>query len=294
MSTEFQTLALYVWNLKHDTWLRLTNSAGCGPFFRTWEHPRRIKQLPSFKGHDGSLPCSQEPATGTQLSTTWIYVGFQVLTVVSMKSIIFWVVTPCSPLKVNRRFGGACRFQRIRQVSNQQDLGSKHSSKFLRQIRELLPIWTGSILHSHCYKNLKLNNAIIWRNSPLLDNGSLKARFVATNTLVEFKALPRDWHTFRSNGWKQIITDVQFKVVVSLWFAPNDKREFIRESSFVRELRVQCSAVECYPADNGSWRCDRFANQKQASHSGREDIRSPVRNGASLRQSVIVSCYNWF
>jgi hypothetical protein len=28
------------------------------------------------------------------------YVGFQVLTAVIMKSIIFWDITPCSPLKV--------------------------------------------------------------------------------------------------------------------------------------------------------------------------------------------------
>jgi hypothetical protein len=28
-------------------------------------------------------------------------------------------------------------------------------------------------------------------------------------------------------------------------------------------------------------------------HSGREDTRSPVRYGASLRQSLILSCYNW-
>jgi hypothetical protein len=26
-----------------------------------------------------------------------------------MKSIIFWNMTPCSPLSVNRRFGGTCR-----------------------------------------------------------------------------------------------------------------------------------------------------------------------------------------
>jgi hypothetical protein len=28
-------------------------------------------------------------------------------------------------------------------------------------------------------------------------------------------------------------------------------------------------------------------------HSRREDTRSPVRNGASLRQPLIVCCYNW-
>jgi hypothetical protein len=34
-------------------------------------------------------------------------VGFEVLTAVIMKSTIFWDIPPCSPLKVNRRFGGA-------------------------------------------------------------------------------------------------------------------------------------------------------------------------------------------
>jgi hypothetical protein len=33
------------------------------------------------------------------------YIGFQVLTSVPMKSSIFWDITPCSPLKVNRRLG---------------------------------------------------------------------------------------------------------------------------------------------------------------------------------------------
>jgi hypothetical protein len=31
--------------------------------------------------------------------------GFEVLTAVVMKSTIFWDITPCSPVKVNRRFG---------------------------------------------------------------------------------------------------------------------------------------------------------------------------------------------
>jgi hypothetical protein len=30
-----------------------------------------------------------------------IYVEFEVLTAVTMKSYIFWCVTPCSPIKVN-------------------------------------------------------------------------------------------------------------------------------------------------------------------------------------------------
>jgi hypothetical protein len=36
-------------------------------------------------------------------------VGFEVYTAVIMKSIIFWDISPCSPLSVNRRFGGTYR-----------------------------------------------------------------------------------------------------------------------------------------------------------------------------------------
>jgi hypothetical protein len=34
------------------------------------------------------------------------FAGFEVLTAVVMNSTIFWDITPCSPLRVNRRFGG--------------------------------------------------------------------------------------------------------------------------------------------------------------------------------------------
>jgi hypothetical protein len=36
-------------------------------------------------------------------------VGFEVLRAVVMKSTILWDITPCSPLSVNRRFGGTYR-----------------------------------------------------------------------------------------------------------------------------------------------------------------------------------------
>jgi hypothetical protein len=43
-------------------------------------------------------------------SQTSIYVEFEVLTAVIMKSIVIWDVIPYSPLEVNRRFGEAYRF----------------------------------------------------------------------------------------------------------------------------------------------------------------------------------------
>jgi hypothetical protein len=54
---------------------------------------------------------------------------FEVLTVVVMKSSIFWDITPCSLLKVNRRFGGTYRLhlqdRRISEARNQYETCSK-------------------------------------------------------------------------------------------------------------------------------------------------------------------------
>jgi hypothetical protein len=48
-------------------------------------------------------------------------VGLEFLTPVVIKSSVFWDMTPCSPLKTNRRFGGTCRLhlqgRRIQQNS---------------------------------------------------------------------------------------------------------------------------------------------------------------------------------
>jgi hypothetical protein len=58
------------------------------------------------------------PIATTHCST---FVGFEALTAVVMKGPIFWYITPCSLLKVNRRFGGTCRFHfqgRIRRESS--------------------------------------------------------------------------------------------------------------------------------------------------------------------------------
>jgi hypothetical protein len=50
-----------------------------------------------------------------------VHVGFEVLAAVDTKKPAFWDITPCTPLKVNRRFGGICRLhlqgRRISQAS---------------------------------------------------------------------------------------------------------------------------------------------------------------------------------
>jgi hypothetical protein len=46
------------------------------------------------------------------------FVRCEVLVAVTMKSSIFWDITPCSPVRVNRRVGGKCRLHlRDRKVS---------------------------------------------------------------------------------------------------------------------------------------------------------------------------------
>jgi hypothetical protein len=54
--------------------------------------------------HFGILPTDITRGFIAVFEQTRIYVGFEVLTMVVMKSTIFWDITPCSPLNVNRRF----------------------------------------------------------------------------------------------------------------------------------------------------------------------------------------------
>jgi hypothetical protein len=55
--------------------------------------------------------------------------------IIWMKNSVFWDITPCSPLKVNRRFGGSRRLRhqgrRIIQARNHEDGGIKHECLLL-------------------------------------------------------------------------------------------------------------------------------------------------------------------
>jgi hypothetical protein len=58
--------------------------------------------------------------------------GFEVLTAVIMKSTIFWDMTPCSPLKFNRRFGGTRLHLRIEEYATQETSVKQVVSKSLK------------------------------------------------------------------------------------------------------------------------------------------------------------------
>jgi hypothetical protein len=62
------------------------------------------------------------------MSTYNFIVGFEILTAVVMKSTIFWDITPCSPLSVNRRFGGTYRLH-LQGRKNISPARNQHESK---------------------------------------------------------------------------------------------------------------------------------------------------------------------
>jgi hypothetical protein len=65
--------------------------------------------------------------------------------------------------------------------------------------------------------------------------------------------------------------------------------EELNHSAFVREFSVQLWSVHQWTTEAEKWP----TRKSEPSQSRRrEDTRSPVRNGASLRQPWILSCYN--
>jgi hypothetical protein len=75
-----------------------------------------------------------------------ILVGSEVLTAVAIKRSVYWDITPCSPVRASRRFGGTHVYflgQRVSQESNQQVSLSalvkpqSEGSTFLRNVGEL-------------------------------------------------------------------------------------------------------------------------------------------------------------
>jgi hypothetical protein len=74
-----------------------------------------------------------------------------------MKSSTFWDTSLCSPLKVNRRFGGICHLhlhsQRISQTRNQHEVGSKETPRTLNGLHGVMSQKI-SLLNHRC-ENLK-------------------------------------------------------------------------------------------------------------------------------------------
>jgi hypothetical protein len=60
--------------------------------------------------------------------------NFTVLAAVVMKSCIFWDITPCSPLKIKRRFGGTCRLFQGRIIAKHETSMKQVASRALHGV----------------------------------------------------------------------------------------------------------------------------------------------------------------
>jgi hypothetical protein len=77
-------------------------------------------------------------------------VGFEVRTAVVIKSTIFWDITPCSILKVNRRFGGIYRLH----------LQGRKISRVRNHLESWWPAETSAFPIVSCFRSLKFKNWI--------------------------------------------------------------------------------------------------------------------------------------
>jgi hypothetical protein len=92
-----------------------------------------------------------------------------------------------------------------------------------------------------------------------------------------------------------------FELVAAIRSSRNYRRDFIREfnsviDSFVREFRRQFNSwvFSCGVLSSGQRKLKWPTRKSEPSQSRRtEDTHSPTRNGASRRQSLIMSCHNW-
>jgi hypothetical protein len=74
----------------------------------------------------------------------------------SLKSTVFWDITPCSPLKVNRCCGGTYRFHLQGRKISRAICSSEISFDFQRTTRRYIP--EDSTFHNHSCENLKSYN----------------------------------------------------------------------------------------------------------------------------------------
>jgi hypothetical protein len=111
------------------------------------------------------------------------------------------------------------------------------------------------------------------RNSPLLDNGWLTHVCMELRIRGDQLGKERAFHVNGINKGSHGYMETNIFHVYALDYKSGNAEKI---DSVVREFND--------PVTNDS--------SSVISHSGREDARGPVRNGASLRQSLIVSCYD--
>jgi hypothetical protein len=164
------------------------------------------------------------------------FVGFEVLTAVIMKSAIIWDITPCSPLKVNRRFVETYRLhlqgRRISRARNQRE------SRWKAEL--FLPPWRWR-WYVPPKRRLTFNglDGVMSKNIVVFKNG-----FCLTFHKSKFTSFAIV-HSSVSNTQSRhltvvVLTNVSGKQTVSL-FVGEPFAEIFRDGNFSQELGLPSS-----------------------------------------------------
>jgi hypothetical protein len=85
------------------------------------------KRRLTFNGLYGVITQKIELFITTAVRSLWFHITLLYLGVIYTSIYLFWNITPCNPLKVNRRFGGTCLLhlfgRQISQARNQNEAG---------------------------------------------------------------------------------------------------------------------------------------------------------------------------
>lgn len=71
---------------------------------------QRAKYISLQRWHPPAIPSGIGTQDTTNSKLKSVYVGYEALTTVVVKSSILWNITPCNTLKINLCFGETCRF----------------------------------------------------------------------------------------------------------------------------------------------------------------------------------------
>jgi hypothetical protein len=127
------------------------------------------------------IPCNANPKhtryahtrTLSSISTAETFLGFEVLTPVVMKSIIFWDITPCSPLIFNRCFGGTyllhLQGQRIRRVLTWNQVQIRGFHVLCRWFVIILPWWWRRYVPPKCRLTFNKLHTVMSPNTEIFE-----------------------------------------------------------------------------------------------------------------------------
>jgi hypothetical protein len=137
-------------------------------------------------------------ARGALVNTVMNDLGSEVLTAVAMKSSVAWSITPCRPLKVNRRFGRTYRLhhhgRRIKQARNPHQTNRRSLLATFFIPIYCLAYFSTMMMKATCSSETSVASQLatqryIPKDRCLLNNGCENLRSFIVGTLIEISRI---------------------------------------------------------------------------------------------------------